>query len=76
MARRKCSTTGKDRFPSKLEAELAIADIQRRNKSNRRRKFREEPSRSYRCEFCGTYHLTSQSKNEESPDRGSLTPRF
>lgn len=73
MARSRCAATGKDRFPNKLEASLAIADIQRSNNYNRKRKFRDEPTRSYRCEFCGDHHMTSRAKNAESPDLRALT---
>lgn len=64
MARRKCSRTGKPMFPNELEANLALADIQRSNAHHRRRKYREEPVRSYPCEFCHQWHLTSQDKNQ------------
>jgi hypothetical protein len=73
MARRKCSTTGKDRFPNKLECDLAIVDIHRSNSHNRHRKYRDEPTRSYRCEFCGGWHMTSQVPDKESPDLRPLT---
>lgn len=62
MARRKCLRTGKPMFPNKLEADLAIADTQRSNSHHRRRKFRDEPTRSYECEFCHSWHLTSQAE--------------
>jgi hypothetical protein len=63
MARQRCSFSGKDNFPSKLEAELAIADIHRSNSHNRHRMFREEPQRAYLCR-CGKWHITSQSESE------------
>ena len=65
MARSKCNRTQKDKFPSRLEADLAIADIQRSNNHNRHRKYREEPQRSYNCEFCGSWHMTSQLELEQ-----------
>jgi hypothetical protein len=64
MARPKCSISGKDKFPSQLEAELAIADIHRSNSHHRHRKFREEPQRAYECDRCGSWHITSQSESE------------
>lgn len=73
MARQKCTRGSKDRYPSKLECDLAIADIQRSNNHHRRRKYRDEPVRSYQCEFCGGWHMTSQVADKESPDRRSLT---
>lgn len=67
MARRKCSTTGKDRFPSSMEANLAIADVQLNAKHHRKGKYREEPTRAYCCEFCRGWHMTSsESRNAEA----------
>lgn len=65
MARSKCLKTGKDRYPDKLECDLAIADIQRSNNHHRRRKYRDEPSRSYECNFCSSWHMTSQPEREQ-----------
>lgn len=62
MARQVCKFSGKDRYPNKLECDLAIADIHRSNNHNRHRKFREEPTRSYQCEACKGWHMTSQPK--------------
>jgi hypothetical protein len=73
MARPKCSTTGKDRFPNEMESNLAIASLTLASKHHRRQKYRELPTRSYQCEFCHGWHMTSQAKNEEWPDRKSLT---
>jgi hypothetical protein len=69
MARKKCRQTLKDRFSSELEANMTIADIHRSNSHNRHRRFREEPTRSYSCEFCGDWHITSQPKRSESQVR-------
>lgn len=63
MGRKYCSTANKLRFPNRLEAELALADIQRSIAHNRHRKFRDEPTRVYVCEFCKDYHLTSRSES-------------
>lgn len=67
MARPKCKKADKDRFPTELDCNLAIAAIQGKNRRHRHRKYREEPCRSYECEFCGGWHMTSQ------PERQSLT---
>lgn len=63
MAR--CSTTGKTKYPNRLEADLAIADIGRAVAHHRKNKNRETPTRSYRCEFCRSWHMTSQDKNQQ-----------
>lgn len=60
MARPICTTTGKVKFPNQLECDMAIADIQHRNSHHRRRKYREEPVRSYVCPHCKSWHMTSQ----------------
>lgn len=73
MARPRCSHDNKDRFPNKLECDLAIVDIQRSNNHHRHRKFRDEPVRSYQCGHCGGWHMTSKAADLESPDRRSLT---
>lgn len=64
MARPICTATGKLRFPDKLEADLALADTQRSNTHHRRRKYREEPIRSYLCNACKGHHLTSMPLDE------------
>lgn len=64
MARRFCSIANKDSFPNELEANLALADIHRSNAHHRRRKYREEPVRSYPCDSCGGWHLTSMTLDE------------
>lgn len=64
MPRPACSTTKKDKFPNELEANLALADIQRSNTHHRRRKYRDEPTRSYLCGACGGWHLTSMTRDE------------
>lgn len=71
MARPKCTTTGKTKFPSKLECDLAVLDIQINISYHRKQKFREEPRRSYECKYCRQWHMTSLSL--ESLDLQSLT---
>lgn len=66
MATRKCSKSGKDRYPSKIEADLAIANVKKNVTFHRKQKYREEPTRSYRCGFCGGWHMTSRSLDWES----------
>jgi hypothetical protein len=65
MAQR-CSRTGKQSYFSKLDADLAITRVAQRNTRHRKRAYREEPMRSYRCEFCGCWHLSSQRKRSET----------
>lgn len=66
MAYRKCSRADKERFPSRLEANLAIARIASNVKHHRKGPQRDsEPTRSYQCEFCSGWHMTSQSKRLE-----------
>lgn len=69
MARATCTRNQKPRFPNKLECDLAIAAIHLTNVHHRHRKSREEPTRSYECEFCSGWHMTSQ------PERKLLTCR-
>lgn len=66
MARKKCSRTNKTRFPNELEAKIAMANIQRKNSHFRHQKSREDPTRVYRCEFCGDWHMTSQTKDRKA----------
>lgn len=56
----RCHKTGKDRYRDRVEAELALADVV----WNIRRSL-VEPKRSYHCNFCNGYHLTSQDKRTE-----------
>lgn len=65
MARRICSYAQKAMFPNKLECDLAIMDIQSRARKHRKQKFREEPKRSYQCESCHQWHMTSQEKRSD-----------
>lgn len=66
MARPKCAVTDKDRFPSRLEAQLALADIVSNSVHHRRQTNRELPDRTYLCEFCGSWHMTSKSRRTVS----------
>lgn len=63
MPRFTCSVTKKERFSDRLDAELALADIHRMNTHHRRRKYRDEPIRSYFCNCCRGWHLTSMTKD-------------
>jgi hypothetical protein len=60
MAYPKCSRANKPRFPNKLEADLVLASITLTNTRHRKGKYREAPTRSFPCEFCKGWHLTSQ----------------
>ena len=59
---KKCERTGKEQFRTKLDAELKRSSLSQRAHKHRKNRFREEATRSYRCEFCGKWHLTSQAK--------------
>lgn len=62
---RHCTAADKKSYPSELEANLQMATIAfMQNSKHAKRGFREEPCRSYRCEFCHEWHLTSQPKRE------------
>lgn len=62
LSRGYCKKTYKTRFPDVIAAKMALATITRDGRDiNSSGKV---PRRSYRCEFCSGYHLTSQSKRE------------
>lgn len=57
----KCKTTGKTKF-SELDAKIALSEVTSVEVHHRHRKFREVPKRHYECEFCHSWHLTSQDR--------------
>lgn len=59
MARAKCPVTRKDKFPDKMECELAISSIVSTSARHRKHKYRELPTHSYYCHSCRSYHMTS-----------------
>jgi hypothetical protein len=59
-----CSKT---KYSTSIEAMLALARIEAVNKHKRKQRFNEEPSRVYQCEWCHSWHLTSQSKKDAEP---------
>lgn len=59
----KCDRTGKTKFKTELDANIMLSKIHSKN-SRRRCRGREEPTRSYQCEFCLKWHLTGQKKGE------------
>lgn len=60
-----CGRTGKRKFDSELEANIAVAAVQLRYKKHRSQShLHTEPQRSYRCEFCDQWHMTGQDKHE------------
>lgn len=71
MARPICGYAKKQKFPNKLECDLAIAKIRSNISRHRGAPQRDEPKRSYQCEACHKWHMTSQDK--DSPDRELLT---
>lgn len=56
---KRCSRTGKVMFRSKLQADIALARL---------RWLDAGQVRTYRCEFCNCWHLTSQPKKGEPND--------
>lgn len=56
---RKCIRTGKVKFRSDLDARIALAGRINRDSGE---------LRTYQCEFCHQYHMTSQTKGRESAD--------
>jgi hypothetical protein len=59
MARPRCSASNKEKFPNKLECQLAIANIGKTQAKHRKQKYRETPTGSYKCPSCGAHHMTS-----------------
>lgn len=64
--RKKCYKTGKQSFDTEMEANIHISTIRLNIVTHRKHRFREEPVRSYECEFCGKWHTTSQAKRRGS----------
>lgn len=58
----KCPKTGKDKYDTQLDAEIVKSRIQGQVTGHRKMSYREEPSRTYECEFCFGWHLTSQAE--------------
>jgi hypothetical protein len=65
MARKFCNRANKEMFPTQLDADLAISAIRGHNARRRKQRFRDEPKRSYQCEFCFHWHMTSQEKRSD-----------
>lgn len=59
-----CSRTGKRKFDTELDAQISISTVQSSNAHHRHRSHRDEPSRAYECEFCHSWHTTSQAKRK------------
>lgn len=71
MARVICQRSKKQSFPTRLDADIERARIIANNESkHRKRSLKDVPTRSYQCEFCGKWHLTSQPK-KSTPDADS-----
>jgi hypothetical protein len=62
MARPICRLTGKERYLDSVEGQLALANIELNASHYRKQKYRELPTRTYRCGACGSWHLTSKSR--------------
>lgn len=58
MAR--CSATGKEKYPSRFEGQLAMSNISKQDAKHRKQRFRETPTRVYPCGSCHGYHMTSK----------------
>jgi len=66
MARPMCRRAGKTKFPTELEAKIALAGVQKNMSVFRKQKSRgSEPTRVYQCEFCSQWHMTSQRKGRK-----------
>lgn len=50
---KRCKETGKVRHRDRLDAQIVGARIARKGRDG---------ARAYRCEFCGSWHLTGQAK--------------
>lgn len=70
----KCPITGKDKYDTQMDAEIVKSRIQGQVTGHRKMSYREEPSRTYQCEFCSGWHLTSQVERDGKKriDRSSL----
>jgi len=53
---RTCRVTGKARWADELDAKIALASVHARDSSRRI----TAEQRSYRCQFCKGWHLTSK----------------
>ena len=64
-----CDKTGKQSFVSEQSADHALSEIQ---KTQRRRRLKrgKVPMRSYRCNFCDQWHLTSSSWTSDRRQKG------
>lgn len=63
MDKNRCDRTNKLKL-SKIEAMIYLANSEFLQKKHHF-KHRRKETRFYECEFCGFYHLTSQSKNRK-----------
>lgn len=60
--RRKFCRSGKRVFKTLTDANIFLAKMQLRVKSERRCGYHKMPIRAYRCSGCGMYHVTSKAK--------------
>ena len=54
----------KKSFASAQEAEARALEIHKENKLNGNQRKGSKPMRPYKCDLCGSYHLTSQTKHQ------------
>jgi hypothetical protein len=59
---RRCGQRGLVKYPTQLDAQIALSAIHSRNARNNHRPFREEPTETFHCQFCGCHHLGVGSK--------------
>ena len=60
--RLKICRSGKKVFKNLTDANIFIARMQLRGKSERRCGYHKIPIRAYHCNYCGLYHVTSRAK--------------
>lgn len=62
---KKCKVTGKHKL-SELEAQLIVARVGVKESRNRKMREIRLPRRYYSCEFCQSFHTTSQEQLTET----------
>lgn len=60
-----CPVTNKRAYKDKLDADIAISQVQLKHKKHRTNtQLVDEPVRSYLCNHCAYWHMTSQEKRQ------------
>lgn len=61
----RCSRTGKRKFFTELDCQIAISRTHAYSAHHRKMKRDQDvPIRAYQCEFCSAWHMTGQTKGE------------